>query len=537
MIPFWKKTPFFRLLLPLIAGIITEYYAQPPIYILWFLLVAGFIFVFIQNKLSFYFRYRFPVIYGLTIHLFLFAVGIAITMCHELRFDLTHFSKNTKKEKLYRLQLEEPPTERAKTYKAIASVTHLIIEGKQIPVSGKCYVYFKKEGNAKNLNYASVVYTKSIPKPIASSDTSSFDFRRYAAFQKIYHQLYLKEKDYNSCGIDDSFSIYAYLFRVRDTLIGIIHQYISDANYAAVAIALLTGYRAELDRELSATYQSTGTIHVIAISGMHLALIYFLLQMLFRPLNRFKKMRLWNEVFILLFLWLFSLLTGGGASVIRAVIMFSFISLGKLLNKKGAIENALAASAFFMLCYNPYLLWDIGFQLSYAAVLSLVIFMNPIYELLTIQNPMLDGLWKMNAVTLSAQILTLPLCVYHFNQMPLLFLPANLIAVPLSTLALYGLLLLAGISSVPLLGNFAGKLIAWLIQWMNDAMTYLSAYRFAVIDELTPGLIDIIFLYGIISFSYVFYLTANKKYLFGGLGCVLLIAIKSVIYLLLGFKF
>jgi competence protein ComEC len=248
-------------------------------------------------------------------------------------------------------------------------------------------------------------------------------------------------------------------------------------------------------------------------------------------------MRLWNEVLILVSLWLFSLLTGGGASVIRAVIMFTFMSLGKLLYKKGAIENALAASAFFMLCYNPYLLWDIGFQLSYAAVLSLVIFMKPVYELFTIQNPLLDSFWKMNAVTLSAQILTLPLCVYHFHQMPLLFLPANLIAVPLSTLALYGLLLLAGISSFPPLGNFAGKLISWLIQWMNDAMTFLSRYRFAILDELKPGLIDIILIYCIIWFSYGFYLTANKKYLFGWLVCLLLIAIKSVMYLLLGFKF
>jgi competence protein ComEC len=537
MIPFWKKAPFFRLLLPLIAGIMAEYYLQLPVLVLAFLLLSATLFLVLYQIFSSYWRFRHAYILGIAIHIYLLSAGIAIAMCHELRFDVTHFSKKSDNQYLYRIRIEEPPIERAKTYKATASVTHLITDKKQFPVSGKCYVYFKKDETAKKLNYTTILYTRSIPKPIPISDTSSFDFRRYAALQKIYHQLYLKEKDYVAEGIDHSFNVYAYLFQIRDYLIHLIHRFIPGSQNAAVAIALLTGYRGELDRDISAIYQSTGTIHVIAISGMHLALIYFLLQMIFRPLDRFRNLLVCKELSILIFLWLFSLLTGGGASVIRAVIMFSFISLGKLLNKKGAIENALAASAFFMLCYNPYLLWDIGFQLSYAAVLSLVIFMNPIYELLTIQNPMLDGLWKMNAVTLSAQILTLPLCVYHFHQMPLFFLPANLIAVPLSTLALYGLLLLAGISYFPLLGNFAGKLIAWLIQWMNDAMTYLSHYRFAVMDELTPGLIDIIFLYGIISFSYVFYLTANKKYFFGGLVCVLLIAIKSVIYLLLGFKF
>ncbi len=268
---------------------------------------------------------------------------------------------------------------------------------------------------------------------------------------------------------------------------------------------------------------------VIAISGMHLALIYVLLQFMFRPLDRFRRLRVWKELLILIFLWLFSLLTGAGASVIRAVIMFSFISLGKIIHKKGSIENALAASAFFMLCNNPYLLWDIGFQLSYAAVLSLVVFMKPIEEMISIENPLLNGFWKMNAVTLSAQMLTLPLCIYHFHQMPLLFLPANLIAVPLSTIALYGLLLLMALSHFTFIGQQIGSIISRIIQLMNDGMAYFSQYRFAVADELNLDLIDIILMYALIWFSYVFYQTANKKYLFGGLICMLILGIMKTI--------
>ncbi|MFN9115850.1 MAG: ComEC/Rec2 family competence protein, partial [Bacteroidota bacterium] len=311
MIPFWKKAPFFRLLLPLIAGIMAEYYLQLPVLVMVCLLLSAILFWVLYQIFSSYRRFRHAYLLGIAIHIYLLSAGIAITMCHELRFDVTHFSKKSDCKYLYRLRIEEPPIERAKTYKAIASVTHLITEKKQFPVSGRCYVYFKKEETAKKLNYATIVYTTSIPKPIPLSDTSSFDFRRYAALQKIYHQLYLKEKDYVTDEIDRSFTVYTYLFQIRDYLIHLIHRFIPGSQNAAVAIALLTGYRAELDRDLSTIYQSTGTIHVIAISGMHLALIYFLLQMLFRPMNRFKKMRLWNEVFILVFLWLFSLLTGG----------------------------------------------------------------------------------------------------------------------------------------------------------------------------------------------------------------------------------
>jgi len=149
--------------------------------------------------------------------------------------------------------------------------------------------------------------------------------------------------------------------------------------------------------------------------------------------------------------------------------------------------------------------------------------------MISIENPLLNGFWKMNAVTLSAQVLTLPLCIYHFHQMPLLFLPANLIAVPLSTIALYGLLLLVILSPFEFISSYIGIIISRIIQLMNDMMEYLSLYRFAVLEELNPGLIDIILMYGLIWFSYLFYQTANKKYLFGGIICMLIFGIMKTI--------
>jgi competence protein ComEC len=534
MIPFWKKAPFFRLLLPLMAGIITEYYVTLPVNVLCILSLSGSLFWYLDQSLSTFRRFQHAYLSGVHVQLIFFCLGVACTMCHELRFESRHFSKYIKNEKILLLRLDEPPAERAKTYRSVASITHYISEGRKVPVHGKCYVYFKKEPSVQKLSYASVIQITSTPKPILTNDTAAFDFHKYAALQKIYHQVYLKESDYVIHGRDSSFDVYNYLYHTRDYLIGIIHRFLTDPQHAAVAIALLTGYRAELDRSITQMYQSTGTIHVIAISGMHLALIYVLLQYLFMFMEQSRYASIFKELIILILLWLFSLLTGGGASVMRAVIMFSFISFGKMMDKKGSIENALATSAFFMLCYNPYLLWDIGFQLSYAAVLSLVVFMKPIYEMLSVENPLLDGCWKMNAVTLSAQVLTLPLCMYHFHQIPLLFLPANLIAVPLSTIALYGLLLLMVLSPFTLVSQYTGSIISCIIRLMNEGMTYLSQYRFAVVGELNPGLIEIILMYGIIWFSYLFYQTAHKKYFFGGLLCVLSIGIiKSIIKIFL----
>src|SRR4029078_261665 len=139
--------------------------------------------------------------------------------------------------------------------------------------------------------------------------------------------------------------------------------------------------------------------------GLHLGLIYWLLTLILKPLQR-KKVKWLRPALILAGVWLFSLLAGAQPSIIRSAVMFTCIVLADSLTRKSSIFNTLAFSAFLLLCYNPYWLWDVGFQLSYAAVLSIVVFMQPIYNLFYIKNKLLDLIWKLNAVTIAAQILT-----------------------------------------------------------------------------------------------------------------------------------
>ena len=155
-----------------------------------------------------------------------------------------------------------------------------------------------------------------------------------------------------------------------------------------LAEALLIGYKDDLDKTLVQSYSNTGVVHVIAISGLHLGLIYWLLLMLFKPLQK-RKLKWLRPVFILTGLWLFSLLAGAQPSVLRSAVMFTCIVLGDSFARKSSIYNTLALSALLLLCINPYWLWDVGFQLSYAAVLSIVIFMQPIYNWFYIKNKVL----------------------------------------------------------------------------------------------------------------------------------------------------
>lgn len=300
------------------------------------------------------------------------------------------------------------------------------------------------------------------------------------------------------------------MFVFRAYILQTIRKYVKGEMETSIAEALLIGYRDDLDRDLVQAYSNTGVVHIIAVSGMHLGLIYGLLMFLLKGLNRNKRLKIIKAVLIITLLWLFSLLTGASASVLRAVLMFTCIAGGDLLGKKGNIYNSMAFSAVVLLLFNPFLLWDVGFQLSYAAVLSIVLFMKPIYNWFTIQNKLLDGLWKLNALTLSAQILTLPLCMYHFHQAPTLFLITNLIAVPLSSLVLYALILLMVVSPIAAFANATGWLITKLLWLMNQFILWVDHFTFAVIDGIQHSPVQTILLYLIIS-AIAVWLIQKKK--------------------------
>jgi len=193
-------------------------------------------------------------------------------------------------------------------------------------------------------------------------------------------------------------------------------------------------------------------------------------------------------------LWLFSFLAGAQPSILRSAVMFTCIVLGESFSRKTSIYNTMAVSALILLCINPFWLWDVGFQLSYAAVLSIITFLKPITNWFYIKNKLLDFVWKLNAVTIAAQILTVPLSIYHFHQFPNYFLLTNFIAVPLSSAILLGEIFLCIISFFPPIALLAGKLISWLIWLMNTYIEKIESLRFSLLDGLQINIIQAILL-------------------------------------------
>lgn len=485
VIHIWKNAPFIRFLIPLMTGIILQWHLQFPLIGLW--IVCGVTITILLSffLLSFFERYKLSAINGIAITVLFISVGGLLAWYKDIRHDENWFGRLYRNEISLVLTLQENPVEKTKSYKANASVDFILKDDTSIKTSGSLIIYFKKDSAADKLKYGSrLILKKSLQEIKNSGNPGGFDYKRYSLFQGITHQVYLKENDFAVLPGENKTRFKEFIFSTREKILNILRTNIKSEKELGLAEALLIGYKDDLDKTLVQSYSNTGVVHVIAISGLHLGLIYWLLLKLFWPLQKRKNLKWLRPVLIIAGLWLFSLLAGMQPSVIRSAVMFTCIVLGETWTRKGSIYNTLAFSAFLLLFINPYWLWDVGFQLSYIAVLSIVIFMRPIYNWFYVKNKALDFIWKLNAVTLAAQILTVPVSIYHFHQFPTSFLFTNFIAVPLSSLILLGEILLCIVSFIPAVALVVGKILYWLIWAMNTYVERIELLPYALWDGL-----------------------------------------------------
>jgi competence protein ComEC len=514
---FWRKSPFVRLLLPFMVGIVIQWHSQIRVTTWWILLIFSLGLTISFFLIPFFQRYKLAWVSGIFISMLFFSIGAILTWYKDIHHNSRWFGNLHPGTISMVAALDEPLIEKTKSFKANAKVNYIIQDGKAIKVKGKIILYLKKDSAgqtgslSQSLAYGTqIIFETPLQEIKNSGNPGGFDYKRYSLFQGITHQVFLKPGEFGILEMKDQNPLKTFLYSVRQKVLNILRANIKGDKESGLAGALLIGYKDDLDKTLVQSYSNTGVVHVIAISGLHIGLIYWLLLQLLRPLRKRKYSRWLQPLLIITGLWLFSLLAGGQPSVLRSAVMFTCIVLGQAFSRKTSIYNTLAFSAFLILCYNPYWLWDVGFQLSYSAVLSIIIFMKPIYNWLYIKNKILDFIWKLNAVTLAAQILTLPVSIYHFHQFPDYFLLTNFIAVPLSSVILLGEILLCVLSFIPFMALLTGKLLSWLIMLMNSYVEKIEALPFSLWDGLQINIIQTILLFLFIA-GVSFWLMEKRK--------------------------
>lgn len=485
---FWKKTPIVKLLLSLITGIILQWHIQFPVSFWLPLMIIFFLVTIIYSFFPLLKRTQLNILYGIIICLLFACIGGLLAWRKDIRNDQQWFGLSYNSGDTLIVALDEQPVEKTKSFKANGVVTDIIRNNSKFSVKGKIIIYFQKDSSFQ-LSYGNkIIITKPIQEIKNSGNPGGFDYKRYSLFQGITHQIYLKANEYEKLN-DSKTSLFTdFILSTRENILSILRRNIKNEKELGLAEALLIGYKNDLEQSLVQSYTNTGVVHIIAISGLHLGLIYWLLSIMLSPLKKKKRIRWLRPVFIISCLWLFSLLAGAGPSILRSAVMFTFIVAAESWGRKTSIYNTIAASAFLLLCINPYWLWDVGFQLSYAAVLSIIIFMRPVYNWFYIKNKTLDFIWKMNAVTLAAQVLTIPVSLYHFHQFPNLFFLTNFLAVPLSSVILIGEILLCSFFFFPAVAAFIGKILGWLIWSMNTYIESIEAIPISLWDGLQISL-------------------------------------------------
>ena len=269
-----------------------------------------------------------------------------------------------------------------------------------------------------------------------------------------------------------------------------------DGSAYAVVAAMALGDKSQLTTELRDAYAISGASHILALSGLHLGIIYTLLSLL---LSR-RRWQMVSQIVIIVSIWLFVFLVGLSASVVRSAVMVSIYALLSLGHRDKLSVNTLAFAAIVMLLFNPMSLFDVGFQLSFMAVLAILLF-YPLFESVWSQPFLLDHrlfrwLWTMLSVTCAAQIGVAPLIAYYFGRFSCYFLLANLIVVPAATLILYLSLLVLLIPSL-------AYLLIYIVDALNQLLSWIAMLPGASIEGLHPTPLQVWMMYVIIGAVYL----------------------------------
>ena len=417
------------------------------------------------------------------------------------------------------VRLESEPIQKKRSYQ----LKVLVINASDIKWNRKKIVlYIQNDDSVQFLKFGDIIKLSLKPQlPKSSIESSGFDYARWLRIKGICATAYVKSGSWEKINSTTGFYPKTVASGVASFLVNIFRDSGLKDNELALASAMSLGYRSELDREVETHFRTAGITHILSVSGLHVAVIYSILQALFMFLRYSERQKKIRIILIILFLWAYAFITGLTPSVNRSALMFSLISVGSCLEKRSQTLNTVLFSAFILLLWNPLYLYDIGFQLSYCAVLGIVIAYTKLRDLWEPKNRFIKYLRDLLIISIVAQLATFPLTVHYFGQFPNYFLLGNLIAVPLS-----GVLIFLSIGSLifhflPLI-NVA---ISWCLNlcasiFLDFAET-MGKLPFAVTDNIEINIFQVVVLYVFLFAIYCWFLLKRKKYLLVVFACIL----------------
>lgn len=488
MIPFLHKYPFFRLAVPWMLGIycgdrFSDSFSEP----LW-----GFLACILWACLSFLFYfsecYSWRWCFGVSLNLFCLAGG---WLSVNLQLKTAAETEFPKEEAVYRLRVNDFPEVRERTFLCRVWLKERHDSLGIHPVNKQAILYFQRDSLSSRLQMGEELWVRSrISPPVSARNFDEFDYARYLIRKGISGTGFVASGhwQFSECRKEKE-GIATVLYRLaasyRTQIENLYRRLGIEGDELAVLSALTLGDKTDLSESVRESYSVAGVSHVLALSGLHIGLLYALAFFLLCPLLLGGQSgRVLRSLLLILLLWLFAFFTGLSPSVVRSAAMFSIWALADLCGRQSFSLNTLALTAWLMLLVRPVWLFDVGFQLSFAAVLSILLFQPFLNRLCPVRHRAGTYLWGLVSVSVAAQLGTAPLVLFYFSRFSTHFLLTNLLVVPLVTLILYAAVVLLLLTPMSGLQAVAAVGLEKMLRMLNLLVRWVEQLPYASVDGI-----------------------------------------------------
>ncbi|GAB2606623.1 hypothetical protein GCM10026987_00650 [Belliella aquatica] len=471
----------------------------------------------VRNKLLK--TYQFKVAIPILAYFQLFVLGLTFTFLRDLHNQKDHLIHQTNRSEMYlaiALANDEPKPN------STANSVRLLMQKDSTDqinhIRGEVLIYHKLE---ESISPGDLLIISGNPERIAPpNNPKEFHYANFMERQQITHSQFVNDKVLK-VGESSIQPIEDYFLALRAGIMEKMDLLILDKYANQVAKALLLGQKKNLEKEVNDAYVTAGAMHILAVSGLHVGIIYGFFFLFVKPFRLQVGKRVLYLSVIILLIWGYALLTGMSPSVMRAATMFSIMALAQMKSRSPSIFNAIALSALILLVYDPFLIFAVGFQLSYLALAGILLIQPILVKLWTPKSKVVEYIWQISTVGIAAQLMTFPISAYYFHVFPSYFILSNLVAIPGAFLIMsFGVPFML-FAQIPFLAKPLAWITEWLIRIVNQLIFGIQELPFAKIEEifLRP---DFMFAYWLILVLALLLATKPEKWQLYGIVVVLL---------------
>ncbi|MDX1602478.1 MAG: ComEC/Rec2 family competence protein [Salinimicrobium sediminis] len=520
------NTAIIRLCLVLFLGTSIGFYLELPFKMAFLALLFGLL-LFVVG----YFRAKkilFPdAFFGSCTFLLFFILGIFVTSLNLPQNQPRHYLNLISSEEFPLLQLRikeslKPDLYNHKFIAEVVSVNNRGTHGKVLLLHPKDSLKMPfLEGKELLISAPSEV----IPAPL---NPHQFDYAEFMSRKGVYRQINLRNGAYRQISGESS-DLQTAAAKLLKQITTALQKRNFGSEELAIVQALLLGQKQDISTETYNNFAAAGAVHILAVSGLHVGIILLILNWLFSPFDRFKKGKFLKTLLVILCLWGFAVLAGLSPSVVRAVTMFSFVAVGMQIKRRTGTLNSVFLSLMLLLLIKPQWIFEVGFQLSYAAVISIVLLRPLLLELWEPSNRTGKYFWDLLTVTIAAQMGVLPLSLYYFHQFPGLFFLSNLIILPfLGIILILGVLVLI-LALAGLLPSFFVKAYEFIISVLNTTVEVIASQEKFLFRDITFSLTEVWAWYLIIFLTFLLLKNFSYRKLLAVLSSVIIIQTVYVV--------